>query len=162
MEATKELTRGRRGPREAGVRTERLGVERSITIGRSADELHRLFREPGTLSWCMEGIAEVTRAGDGLLHWKLGRDTEFDTRFVEDRPGEALRWESIEGAAEHQGSVRFRPAQGNGGTEVTLRLQPLLPGGALARAMAKVMFGWVLSRALRRFKRLAQTGGRAG
>lgn len=155
MEATKELTPGRRGQHGARVRSERIGVERSILIGKSADELYRLFREPSTLSRCMEGIAEVSPAGDGLLHWKIGRNMELDTRFVEERPGEELRWESLEGDAEHQGSVRFRPAPGNGGTEVTLRLQPLLPGGALARAMAKVMLGWVLRRALRRFKRLA-------
>lgn len=156
MEATKELTPGRRGLHGARIRSERIGVERSLLIGKSADELYHLFREPSTLSRCMEGLAEVTPAGDGLLHWKLGRDTEFDTRFVEDRPGEVLRWESLEGEAEHQGSVRFRPAPKNGGTEVTLRLQPLIPGNALTRAVAKLIFGKILSRALRRFERLAR------
>lgn len=149
-----------REQREVTVRSERIDVERSLVLGKPADELHRLFREPRTLARCMEGIAEVTPAGENLLHWKIGRGMEFDTRFVEDRPGEWLRWESLEGA-EHQGSVRFRPAPGDGETVVLLRLQPLIPGNALARAVAKVMVGWVLDRALRRFERLAETSERA-
>lgn len=144
--------RFRRHSQAPGLRREqREAVERRITINQSADELYRLFREPRTLSWCMQGVSEVTPAGGDHLHWKLGRDMEFDTRFVEDRPGEFLSWESLDAAAAHRGSVSFVPVPEKLGTEVTLRLHSLLPGGGLGRALA----GQVLARALRRFKRLA-------
>ncbi|HEX5754597.1 MAG TPA: 2-oxo acid dehydrogenase subunit E2 [Archangium sp.] len=147
----------RRSSRTPGIRREqREAVERRITLHKPAQELYRLFREPRTLARCMEGLAVITPAGEDLLHWKIGRDMEFDTRFVEDRPGEFLSWESLDAAAEHRGSVRFRPEPGTGGTEVTLRIHSLLPGGGLGRAVGRAVAGRVLARALRRFARLAE------
>jgi uncharacterized membrane protein len=153
------------GPREAGARAEPLEGERVITVGRPAEELFRLWREPQNLSRILGNVADVFADGDHV-HWMLrgpvGRSLGGDLRIVEERPGELLRWESTEEAVvPFQGSVRFRPAPGEWGTEVLLRLDVQPPGGALAQAAVKrleVLPRKVLDRALRRFKSLAETG----
>ncbi len=141
-------------------------VERSITIGRPAGELYRRWREPETLSQVMGHAAEVRDAGEGRTHWRvhapLGQSLEWETRVVEERPGELIRWESLAGAAlANEGSVTFRPAPGDWGTEVTLHFRFDPPGGAAGTAAAKLMEAvpkTLVSKALRRFKSLVETG----
>ena len=138
----------------------------AITIGKPAEELDRLWRDPQTLTRITSGLAEVTPAGDGRMHWKvrgpLGRDLEWDTQVVEDRPGGGQRWQSVDGASlPSEGEVRFRPAPVDRGTEVTLRIRFNPPGGALGLAAAKLL-GFVprlfVERALHYFRALAETG----
>jgi uncharacterized membrane protein len=155
-----------REQREEGAQTEAPSVARSITIGKSADELYRLWCEPRNLSQIMGHFAELSGEDAEHTHWRvsapLGQDLEWDTRVVENRPGELLRWESVEGAPlPNQGSVRFHPAPGNWGTEVTLHLRFHPPGGAIGEAMMRRLLtvpGQLAYRALRRFKSLAETG----
>ena len=40
----------------------------AITIGKPAEQLDRLWRDPQTLARITSGLAEVTPAGDGRLH----------------------------------------------------------------------------------------------
>jgi len=166
IRARGQLLQGRGEQREAGARAEPPSVERTITIQKPAEELSRLWREPQNLSRIMGHFAEITPAGEDRMHWKvrapIGRTVEWDARIVEDRPGELLRWESLEGAMlPTQGAVRFRPAPGDWGTEVALHLDFKPPGGALGQAVVKRM-GRVpvklVDKALRRFKSLAETG----
>lgn len=162
---------GRRAPARAarpepGAQVREMGVERSITIGKSPDELYRFWREPGNLTRIMGHFAQVTSSIPEGAHWRVeapfGRSLEWDTRVVEDRPGELLRWESLDGAElPNQGSVRFRPAPGSWGTEVTLDIHFKPPGGALGEAVLKRLRigpSMVVLRALRRFKSLVETG----
>lgn len=141
-------------------------VERSITIGKPADELYRLWREPESLSRVMGPLAEVTALGENRFHWRvngpLGRTIGWDTEIVEDRPGELLRWQSTEGTKwRNEGSVRFLTAPQDWGTQVTLRIRFDPPGGALGDAIVKHL-GFVprtlADKALHRFKSLAETG----
>ena len=138
----------------------------AITIGKPAEELDRLWRDPQTLTRITSGFAEVTPAGDCRMHWKvrgpLGRDFEWATRVVEDRPGRVQRWQSVEGASlPSEGEVHFRPAPGDRGTEVSLRIRFNPPGGAVGLAAAKLL-GFVprlfAERALHYFRALAETG----
>lgn len=159
-------TAGPREQHEAGAQAEPPEVQRSFTIGKSAEELHRFWREPQNLSRIMGHFAEITAAGEDRLHWRVhgpfGKSLEWDTRIVEERPGELLRWESLEGAElPNQGSVRFRPAPGSWGTEVTLHIRFEPPGGALGEALMKrlsIVPSMLALRALRRFKSLVETG----
>ena len=152
--------------RGAGPSADAPEAVAAITIGKPAEELDRLWREPQTLTRITSGLAEVTPAGDGRMHWKvrgpLGRDLAWDTRVVEDRPGSGQRWESVEGASlPSAGEVRFRPAPGDRGTEVTLRLRFNPPGGPLGLEAGKLL-GIVprlfADRALHYFRALAETG----
>ncbi len=150
----------------AGVPADAPQVERTITIGKPADELYRFWREPRNLSRIMGHFAEVTAASEDRTHWlvhgPLGRSVEWDAQVVEDRPGEFLRWESLEEAKlRNEGSVSLRPAPGDWGTEVTLRFRFDPPGGAIGKAALKrlgAVPGTLAGRALRRLKSLVETG----
>ncbi len=141
-------------------------VERSLTIGRSADELYRLWGAPQTLPRIMEPFADVAPANGRGTHWKLrmplGQNVEWDTRIVEDIPGQLVRWHSADEAdMSNEGSVRFHAAPGDRGTEVTLRFHFDPPGGAIGEALTKllgVVPDMAAGKALRRFKALAETG----
>jgi uncharacterized membrane protein len=82
-------------------------------------------------------------------------------QVVEDRPGELLRWKSIEGAEfPSEGTIRFHSAPRDWGTEVTFRLRFQIPGGTLGAVTMKLLPlapGLLVSKALRRFKSLIET-----
>jgi len=153
-------------PRDAGTQALETEVERAITIRKAPEELYRLWRDPEILSQIMEGFAEITAAGADRVHWKvhgpLGQDLEWDSRFLEVRPGSLLRWESLEGAElPARGSVHFHRAPGEWGTEVTLRIGFNPPGGALGHALMKRLQSvpsMLAVRALRRFKAFVEAG----
>lgn len=152
--------------RDARALAELMVAERSITIGKPADELHRLWRDPERLSQVMGRFAGVTSAGEDRLQWSLrgplGRTLSWETEVVEEQPGEFLRWASVEGApVVSEGSIRLRPAPADRGTEVTLRLwfdpPGPLPGGSATKVLGVVPDALV-GTVLRRFKSLAEAG----
>lgn len=156
----------RHNEHEGGAPDDAPEVERSITIGKSAEELYRLWRKPGTLSQVMNHFAEVHEADKGLAHWQmhapLGQTWEWDSHIVEERENEFTHWESLEGSSlPNEGSVQLQAAPGNRGTEVKLRFQFKPPGGVVGTATAKLMEAvpkTFIGKALRRFKSLAETG----
>ncbi len=66
----------------AGAPADEPEVERSITIGKTADELYQRWREPNTLPQVMAFLATVRASGDSRMHWRregpLGRSLEWD------------------------------------------------------------------------------------
>ncbi|RYF05632.1 MAG: SRPBCC family protein [Oxalobacteraceae bacterium] len=141
-------------------------VERSITIGKGADELRRTWLDPRTLPQVMARFATVRAAGEGRMHWKvegpLGHAYEWDAETL-DRPGADIGWRALPDAAiPNEGSVRFQPAPAGRGTVVTLRVRFDPPGGALGEGLIKLLgstpLELVAEAALRRFKNLVETG----
>jgi uncharacterized membrane protein len=139
-------------------------VERSITIGKSEDELRRFWLDPRTLPQIMAGFATVRATGDARMHWQLedplGGVHAWETETV-DAPGADIGWRSLaDGAMRNEGSIRLRPA--GAGTVVTLRLLLHPPGGALgSRAVERLgatPLHLAIEGALRRFKNLVETG----
>lgn len=141
-------------------------VERSITVGKPADELSELVRDAESLGRIVGHFADVTSAGEDRHRWNvrgpLDRSLSWETRIVEDQPGERLRWEPVDGTPVlDEWSVEFRPAPGDRGTEVTLRARFDPPGGALvSRGMERldVVPETLVGVTLDRFKSLAETG----
>lgn len=143
-----------------------LDLHGSITIGRSAAELYRLWQEPGTLPKILGHVAEIELAPDGQSQWRvhgpLHQTLHYTTRVVEERDPELVRWESEPGAAARlTAAVSFKPAPGDWGTEVTLQLSLQPPAGRLGVLLAKSLGPapqLLLQKGLRRFKSLAETG----
>lgn len=142
-------------------------VERSITIGRSADELRERWRDPETLTRVMAGFATVTASDAGRMHWQvdgpLGRTYAWNSEAADDRAGESISWRSVDGAdLPNEGSVRFHPATGDRGTVATLHFRFDPPGGPLGETLAKLLghkpLGLAADGVLRRFKSLVETG----
>lgn len=144
----------------------KITVERSITIGKSPDELYRIWRQPETLTRIMSHFADARATGETTSHWKInqpiGKTIEWDAQITEERPGEFVGWQSGAGAdLENVGSIRFRPAQGNRGTEATLQFRFAPFGGRIGLPLAEAfdpIHKKVVGQALRKFKALAETG----
>jgi len=141
-------------------------VQRSKTINRPADELYRVWRDPQNLRRVMEHFAEVTATGETTAHWKMPLPMlgalQWDTRIVDERPGQLISWESLPGASmRNDGRLQFSPATGNRGTVVTLRLRfnpPMGVLGSMAGKLMRVVPSTIAMRALHRFKNLVETG----
>ena len=136
--------------------------ECAITIGKSADELYRLWSEPQNLSRILGDIAQVTQGSGGRQHWvvqgPLNQRIEWDTVIVEDRPGELVSWKSLDGAPLfNENSLYFHPAPGDRGTEVRLRFRFDLPGIPKRKRLG-IVPRLLADRILRNFKSLAETG----
>jgi len=139
-----------------------LEIQRSVTIGKSREELYEFWRNPDNLKVVLEPFAELT-PNQHAVHWRirgpLGQALEWDTEIVDDSPSGSLRWRSVEGSElSHEGEVSFSPAPAGWGTAVTLRLRfegaPALSALKLVRMIPRAALGHVLRRA----KSLLETG----
>ena len=141
-----------------------LHVSKSITVKRPREEVYRFWRNLENLPRFMYHVEAVSSAGD-RSHWIVkapGGTVEWDAEIVEEQPGERLTWRSLEGSdVHHQGSVRFRDAPADRGTEVDVELQYDAPGGSAGVMVAK-LFGEQPAQQirddLRRFKQVMETG----
>ena len=141
-------------------------VSRSITVGKPADDLYEAWRDADQFSRIMGSFAEITSPDDDRLHWTVhgprGREVSWETRIVEEEPGEFLRWETpADATVPNEGTLRFRPAAGDRGTVVTLSVRCDPPGGALGNAALKrldIVPEALAGEALRRFKSLVESG----
>jgi uncharacterized membrane protein len=141
-------------------------VGRTVTIGRPKDELYREWRDFTKFPRFMENVERVGDLGGGRSKWTIkaptGSTVELVTRITDDRPGEAIAWESEpESDIQTKGRVEyFDVAPGRGtGVRLTMRYDP--PGGLAGRTIAKVMQrepNVQARRDLRRFKQLIETG----
>src|SRR6187401_888574 len=108
-----------------------LHVSKSVTVKRPREEVYRFWRNLENLPRFMSHVEAVSSAGD-RSHWIVkapGGTVEWDAEIVEEQPGERLTWRSLQGSdVHHQGSVRFRDAPADRGTEVDVELQYDAPG----------------------------------
>lgn len=140
-------------------------VTKSVTINRPRQDVYAFWRNLERLPEFMIHLESVTALTNGRSHWvaKAPRGTvEWDAEIIEDRPGEVLAWQSLEGSdVPNGGTVRFADAPGDRGTEVHVRLQYDPPGGSAGATVAR-LFGeepqQQLVDDLRRFKQVMETG----
>jgi uncharacterized membrane protein len=111
-------------------------------------------------------LASVTEVSPIRSHWVAnapgGAQVEWDAEIVDERENELLMWRSCEGSdIQNTGSVRFKDAPADRGTEVKVELSYDAPGGAAGATIAK-WFGEEPSQQLtddmRRFKQVMETG----
>lgn len=151
-------------PHEKGIH-----VVRTVTIDRPVDELYAFWHDPTRLPQVFGYIESVEMIDTNRAHWviKLPGDmkAEFDAEVYTDVPNEVISWRSLPGSQmDNAGSVRFRPAPGNRGTEVQLTLEFVPPGGRIGKALMN-LFGEApaqyIGQYLREFKQLMETGEKA-
>ncbi len=143
-------------------------VRVSYLINKPAAELYAFWRKFENLPQFMSHLESVTTNEDGTTHWVAkapslyGGKVEWDAEIFEDRPYEYIAWRSLENSDVHNhGSVRFRSALGDRGTNVRVELAYAPPFGQVGRWIAK-LFGEEPEQQvhddLRKFKRLMETG----
>lgn len=154
-----------RGPVSSVPAGQGVKIAEAVTINKPAAELYRHWRDLANLPRIMSHLESVTANGE-RSHWvakaPLGRKVEWDAEIVNDKPDELIAWRSLEGAdVPNAGSVQFRPAPGNRGTEVIVTLKYDPPLGQLGGAIA-----WLAGEEpsvqvrddLRRLRQLMETG----
>jgi uncharacterized membrane protein len=149
-------------PGNSGVK-----ITRARTIRKSAQQLYEFWRDFRNLPQIIKHPVRITVLSETESEWSVSApftDSEVTWRatIISDKPGEVIAWRSIEGAEiPNAGSVRFDPAPGDEGTEVTVSLEYAPPGGKLGGLIAKLSPdepGRQTMAALRRFKALMEAG----
>lgn len=136
-----------------------------ITVNKPVDEVYAFWKDPANYPQFMSALDSVQITGEGRSHWKveapIGLTVEWDAQVVNDVKNELIAWESVDGDVANTGSVRFKQAAGNRGTEVELQTQFKPKAGPVGAKIAK-LFSTVpktqLSNDLRRFKQLIEIG----
>jgi uncharacterized membrane protein len=140
----RDLSRNRATEPHASLKSgEGSKLEESITINRSPNEIYAFWRQLENLSRFMQHIKSVTQMGSGISHWVVqtshGAKFEWDARLIEDKPGQMISWQSLDGAdVDNAGSVWFTPTSDGQGTVVKVSMKYSPPGGKLGAMMAKV------------------------
>jgi uncharacterized membrane protein len=142
-------------------------VVRSATIKRSPEECYRFWRNLRNLPRFATYLISVEVIDERRSHW-LARapapwdQVEWDAEIITDKPNQRIAWRSLRDAdVPNAGSVGFRPAPGNRGTEVTVELSFEPPAGRLGLTLVR-LFGEDPRRALAdtllHFKQIMETG----
>lgn len=146
-----------------------IHVEKSITIGKSPEELYSFWRDFENLPRFMKHLESVTCTGLNRSHWiargPAGANVEWDAEIYNEKPNELIAWRSLAGAdITNAGSVRFEPA-GERGTTVKINLNYNAPGGKVSAFLAKLFGqepGQIIAEDLRRLKQILETGEISG
>lgn len=142
-----------------------IHVVRSITINRSPQDVYEFWRTFDNLPRFMAHLESVRDDGRVSV-WRAkgpaGLSVEWRAELTLDRPNEQLAWRSLEGASvPNRGTVCFKKAPGERGTEVVVELKYDPPAGALGAAFAKLFGeepGQQIEGDLRRLKQVLETG----
>jgi uncharacterized membrane protein len=145
---------------------QRIEVIKSMTINRPPDELYRYWRDVRNFPRFMTHLESVSMLDEKRSHWKAkgpaGMTVEWDAEIVNEKENALIAWESCEGSdVQHWGVIRFVPAPGDRGTEVTVELEYRPVAGSFGVAVAKLFGeepGQQLEEDLRRFKYIMETG----
>jgi uncharacterized membrane protein len=139
-------------------------VEKSITIGKSPEELYSFWRDFENLPRFMDHLESVTCVSTNRSHWvakgPAGKRVEWDAEIYNEKPNELIAWRSLDGEVTNAGSVRFEAA-GERGTVVRVVVNYNAPGGKLGALMAKLLGGepgHMIEDDLRRLKQILETG----
>jgi uncharacterized membrane protein len=145
---------------------QRIEVVKTLTINRSPEDLYRFWRNFENLPTVMQHLESVTVQDDKRSHWVVkgpgGKQLEWDAEVVNEKVDRLIAWQSCEGAdVDHWGAVRFVPAPGDRGTQVTVELEYEPIGGAFGATVAKLFSqepGQQIAEDLRRFKQVMEVG----
>lgn len=149
------------GPAPGGVL-----IETFVTINRTPQQVYEFWRNLENLPSFMRHLESVEVTGENTSHWKArgpaGMAVEWDAEMVADYPGQLILWRSIgEAALPNEGTVEFREAPGDRGTEVKVSIRYYPPGGAPGKAAAKMahaVTGAQIEEDLKRLKQILETG----
>jgi uncharacterized membrane protein len=136
----------------------------AVTINKPPSEVYAFYRKLENLPSFMDYLETVEERGDRLSHWVArlplgGRTIEWDAEMTEDKPGEKIAWQTVEGSTfAHRGEVTFASAPGGKGTEVRVAMEIELPGIDPSATLARLLTRPQIKGDLRRLKQVIETG----
>jgi uncharacterized membrane protein len=163
---SERLSKRSKSTAPAAAREGKVHVRRAVTIRRPREEIYSFWRNFENLPRFMYHLEEVQVREAGRSHWRAkapaGRTVEWEAEIVEDRPNERIAWRALPDAdVPNSGSVEFRRAPGDRGTEVHVEIHYDPPGGKLGALVARVFGeepGEQVADDLRRLKQVMEAG----
>jgi uncharacterized membrane protein len=147
-------------PYELGVR-----VDRAITVAKPRADIYRFWRELENLPRFMKHVESVRVIDGRRSHWVVtapaGRTVEWDAEIINEIENELIGFRSLNGRVDLAGSVQFKDAPGDRGTEIVVEIQYNPPAGILGAFAAKMWGeepGQQIEEDLRRFKQFMEAG----
>jgi len=149
--------------RRQGRARRQLPVIASVTINKPPMEVYEFYRRLEQLPQFMDYLASVTERESKVSHWvaklPIGGTISWDARITEDRPGELIAWQSVEGSLiQSRGRVTFAKTPGRNMTEVRVEMQLGFLGTKPTTALAKFFGRSQIKGDLRRLKQVLETG----
>jgi len=153
-----------------GVTSERsmepVHVERGFTIMKPIDEVYRFWRNFENFPKFMSHLDSVVVTGDRWSHWvargPLGTTASWHAEIVDEAPNQHIVWRSKpDSMIDTRGSVQFRQAPGDRGTELFVAMDYRPPIGKVGDALF-TLFGHSAEQKiredLRHMKQLLEAG----
>jgi uncharacterized membrane protein len=143
-----------------------MRVRKSVTVNRPIADVYAFWRNFENLPQFMRHIQSISVLENGRSHWVAQNSgesaLEWEAVLVGDTPDEQITWQAVEDGDMHtDGSVQFRPAPGDRGTEVLVDIKYHPPVGKLGAGFIR-LFGThpeqLLYDELRMFKQIMETG----
>ena len=143
-----------------------VDVATTMTVERPADEVYEFWRNLENLPRFMRHLAAVDEISPGLSRWvarlPTGITLEWQAKILEEKPGELIAWQSVQGSdIFNEGYVTFRSVFNGQGTEIHARITYHPPAGEVGARIAgffEELQARYLREDLRSFKRLIETG----
>ncbi len=133
-------------------------LEGNIEVNAPVKQVYEYWETLENLPSFMSNVEEVRSTGDNATHWRvkgpLGASVEFDARTTQNKPNEALGWNSEGGDVQTSGQVRFREL-GDERTRIEVQMNWVdPPGGKVGEAVTGLVAGpkAMLEQDLRNFK----------
>jgi uncharacterized membrane protein len=139
-----------------------LRIMRGVTVNREIEDVYNYWRDFENFPAFMQHLESVTVHGF-RSHWvakgPAGSKAEWDAEIVAIRPNELIAWRtSPQGMIDSEGSVEFRQAPGDRGTEVRLTMSYEPPAGTSIAELLDTDPDRQIRDDLRRFKQVLETG----
>jgi uncharacterized membrane protein len=120
-------------------------IESSVEVGAPVQDVYEYWKTLENLPQFMKNIEEVRPTGPDTTHWvvkgPLGYRAEFDAKTTQNKPNEAIGWNSENGDVQTSGQVRFKEvAPDRTRIEVQMNYWDT-PGGAIGEAASRVTSG---------------------
>jgi uncharacterized membrane protein len=149
-------------PGNAGVK-----VVKACTIRMPAEKLYRFWRDFSNLPQIIRHPVVIAVLSETESEWSVSapfsdKKITWRATVINDKPPSLIAWRSQpDSEVPNAGTVRFEPAPGDEGTEVTVSLEYDPPGGKVGGVLAKLSPdapSRQVADTLRRFKALFEAG----
>lgn len=141
----------------------RADVIAAVTINKPPLEVYEFFRKLEQLPKFMDYLVSVEPLGPRRSRWTarlpIGGTVSWEAEILEDRPGSALSWCSVEGSPiQTRGRVTFTRTPGRNMTEVRVELQLAVLGRGPSTTLARLFARPQIKGDLARLKQVLETG----
>lgn len=142
-----------------------IDIHKTINVQAPVDEVYAFWRNFENFPRFMTHLKEVHDTGPGQSHWvasgPAGVPVEWNATITEERPQEALAWQSTpDSEVKNSGRVHFQPNV-QGGTQIDVHMSYHPPAGVVGHAVA-TLFGdnpkQAMDEDLQRFKDMIEEG----